>query len=97
MLGVVASMQSHPIREYYERGIPVNVSTDDPAFFRTTLTEELGNLLTYHGFTVQEVPGLIGNALRASFLPENEKPKWINAVLDESHQLAQRFELAGGS
>ena len=38
--GVVAKLEEHPIRQIYDAGVPIIINTDDPAFFKTTLTRE---------------------------------------------------------
>lgn len=43
-LGVYPRLQDHPIERLRERGVKVTVSTDDPPFFRTTMTREYENL-----------------------------------------------------
>ncbi|WGH78162.1 adenosine deaminase [Jannaschia ovalis] len=39
-LGVYAKIDAHPIEKMRGRGVAVTVSTDDPPFFHTTMTEE---------------------------------------------------------
>ena len=38
--GVVTSIDKHPMRRYFERGILITVNTDDPKMFGNTLAEE---------------------------------------------------------
>ena len=38
--GAVASLEEHPVRALYDAGVPITINTDDPAFFRTTLSRE---------------------------------------------------------
>ncbi|RJP19057.1 MAG: adenosine deaminase [Candidatus Omnitrophota bacterium] len=76
-LGVVPSISEHPFRMFYEAGIPVNVGTDDPSFFQTTLSEEFENLICLQNFSLHDIPELIENAIHASFLDENEKNKLL--------------------
>ncbi len=38
--GVVASLEEHPVRKLYDAGVPIVLNTDDPSFFRTSLTRE---------------------------------------------------------
>lgn len=91
ILGVVPSLEDHPIRQYHERGIPVNVSTDDPTFFKVTLTEEYAKLIEFQRFTPEEIPALIENALRASFLDEAEKDGLIGEFWEEMKGCLERM------
>lgn len=93
MLGVTRSLEDHPIRTYFEQGLSVNVSTDDPAFFRSTLTEEFSKLIVYQGFTPGEIPILIENALQASFLEEETKASLIEDFQRETRALARALSI----
>ncbi|MDP8242691.1 MAG: adenosine deaminase [Candidatus Hinthialibacter antarcticus] len=89
MLGVVTNIENHPFKQYDQRGIPVNLSTDDPPFFRTTLNDEFANLVQYHGYKTNEFPRLIQNALQASFLDDDSKQKLSAEITRETDALAQ--------
>ena len=39
-LGRVAALREHPIRRLYDAGVNVNVNTDDPLIFGSSLSEE---------------------------------------------------------
>lgn len=41
LLGVFDRVESHPLPSMLEAGINVSINTDDPAYFRTTLVDEL--------------------------------------------------------
>lgn len=91
MLGVISSLEEHPFRFYYERGIPMTVGSDDPAFFKSTLTGELGKLIACQKFKPDEIAPLMENAIQASFLPDDEKPKWIARFREETAPLLREL------
>ncbi|MDZ4135346.1 MAG: adenosine deaminase, partial [Paracoccaceae bacterium] len=47
-LGLYPNWRAHPIGQLYDRGVKVTVSTDDPPFFHTTMTQEYDRL--HHAF-----------------------------------------------
>jgi adenosine deaminase len=71
--GVVPSVAAHPVRRYYELGIPLSINTDDPGMFGNSLVNEYRALMSVHGFTPEEVIGLIEQALVSSWLPPGGK------------------------
>lgn len=93
MLHVVSRIEDHPIKQYDKRGIPVNVSTDDPAFFRTTLSKEFANLVLYLGYQVSDLPHFTENAIQASFLDDETKRRLSGEITRESQRLAQQHSI----
>jgi adenosine deaminase len=75
--GVVPSIEAHPVRRYFERGILVTVNTDDPKMFGNTLAEEYALLVEKLDFTHDDVRTVILNGIRASWMPETRKQALI--------------------
>ncbi len=92
-LGVVTSHEAHPFQEYYKRGIPITIGTDDPAFFQSTLSEELEKLILYQGIPIHQIPKIIANAIHAAFLSEEEKESMLAEFERETQGLTQEFNL----
>lgn len=67
--GVTGAIGEHPIRRYFDRGLMVTVSTDDPGMFGNSMTDELAVLREQFGFTAVELKQLQRNAATAAFLP----------------------------
>lgn len=70
---VVESIQKHPVRHYFDRGIPISINTDDPKMFGNSLSEEYQVLETELGFSREEIRSIIIQGIKASWLPENKK------------------------
>lgn len=71
--GVVDVLANHPIRDYFLRGIPVSVNTDDPRMFHTSLAEECHQLARECGFSKKEICDLVLLAIESSWLSEDSK------------------------
>jgi len=71
-----ARIEDHPLPVFFRHGIPVVLSTDDPAMFRTTLLDEYAHA-TQMGLQEEELARLAEMSFEHSFLPshENEKQK----------------------
>jgi len=72
-LGLVPSIQEHPIVEMLNQGLNVSINSDDPPMFSTSLTQELDRCSETFGFNQDVLFTLTQNAARAAFLPETEK------------------------
>ena len=79
--GVVPSIDDHPARRYFDRGIPITVNTDDPKMFGNSLAEEYRLLEERLGFSRREIRGLIRGAVEVSWLDEPRKQELL-AVLE---------------
>jgi adenosine deaminase len=71
--GVVPSLEHHPVRRYFERGLLVTINTDDPKMFGNSLAEELRLLNGTLGFSREEIRELLLFAVEASWMSEPEK------------------------
>lgn len=71
--GVVPSLKQHPVRSYFERGIPVTINTDDPKMFGNNLADEYRVLEQELGFTRAEVRSLILQGIQSAWLTQERK------------------------
>ena len=73
--GVVDTLAAHPVRLFLNRGIVVTINTDDPKMFGNSLAQEYQLLEQELGFSRDENRALILQAVRASWLSEDEKQR----------------------
>lgn len=73
--GVVTSLEDHPLKVLYHRGIPVSLNTDDPMISNITLTDEYVNAATKMGFSDEDLKQLNRMALEHCFHPDKEELK----------------------
>jgi aminodeoxyfutalosine deaminase len=76
--GVVASLEEHPVRKIYDAGVAIVLNTDDPAFFRTSLTREYELARDVFGLPVE---ALAANSFRYAFRSE---PSRVGQASDRS-------------
>ena len=79
----VESIEKHPVRHYFDRGIPISINTDDPKMFGNSLAEEYHVLETKLGFSREEIRTIILQGIEASWLPENKKRELVKAFRDD--------------
>jgi len=79
----VKAITKHPLRAFFQIGLPVTVNTDDPSISNTTLTDEYMVALRDIGVTVLEIKQMILTGVRAAFLPQSEK-KQLEALFTEA-------------
>jgi aminodeoxyfutalosine deaminase len=68
----VARIEDHPLPELWRQGVPVVLSTDDPAMFHTTLEAEYESVAQM-GLGEAELAQLVNMSFEHAFLPENDK------------------------
>ncbi len=67
-----ARIEDHPLPKLLRHGIPVVLSTDDPAMFHTTLHEEYVNAARM-GLQEDELARIVEMSFEHSFLPPGER------------------------
>jgi aminodeoxyfutalosine deaminase len=75
-----AGYEQHPLPSFLRRGLPVTLSSDDPAMFETTVSDEYRHMHRM-GLTPGEIVQLAENSFHRSFLGPDEK----RAMLDKFH------------
>jgi aminodeoxyfutalosine deaminase len=67
-----ARIEDHPLPQLWRQGVPVVLSTDDPAMFHTTLEAEYLNVAQM-GLDETDLARLVNMSFQHAFLPENDK------------------------
>jgi adenosine deaminase len=68
----ITQYASHPVRKYYDMGLIVTISTDDPGIFDTSLSDEYIALYDT-GFTLAELKKITYNGIDALFVDKPTK------------------------
>lgn len=78
----VPSLESHPLRFYFDLGVRVTVNTDNRLMTDTTVTDELLRVHRVLGFELEEIARLILNGFKSAFLPFRER----RALLEDARR-----------
>jgi len=66
----------HPLAKFFRRGIPVTLSTDDPAMFHTTLLEEFSSAMEA-GLSFSDLLAVNRTAFEYAFLPQATRQDFL--------------------
>lgn len=91
--GVVASYAAHPLPALLQAGVPVTLGADDPAYFDTDLTRELGVAVEHFEAGLDRVDEFAAAGLRAAFLPEPERDARLRAWAAARDQVRAAHDL----
>ncbi len=78
--GATRELSTHPIRDYYDRGIVVTVSTDNRLMSGVSLTDEYDSLARELGFTWEELIDVSRMGFQSAFLPWPQKLELLERV-----------------
>ena len=76
----VASIKSHPIKSFLDKGLRVTVNTDNRTVSRTTITKEIQLVREKLGLTREEELTLYLNAADAAFISKEEREGLKNVI-----------------
>jgi len=85
--GAAPSYAEHPLRAFFDAGIPVSLNTDNRLMSGTTLTREYHHARVHQGFTPFELARLARMGFEAAFLPWPEKVALLAMVDLELEEL----------
>ncbi|MDP2471272.1 MAG: adenosine deaminase [Candidatus Palauibacterales bacterium] len=76
----VESFDDHPLRRYFDAGIPVSLHTDNRLMSGTTLTREYARAAEHQGFSEDGLVELVRNGFRSAFLPWRQKQDLLDRI-----------------
>jgi adenosine deaminase len=68
---IYPSYEAHPLKALHKAGVPLTINTDDPEFFRTSLSEEFEHAREM-GLSEAAIRKILQNGFRHAFLPVDE-------------------------
>jgi adenosine deaminase len=80
---VVHRASDHPVRNYFDAGLNVTLSTDAWLMTGVSLSDEYWLAHTELGFTREEIDRMILNGFSAAFLPAEEREKLVEQARSE--------------
>jgi len=80
-LGIVPSLEEHPVRQLRDAGVAITINSDDPPFFSTSLTRELAHAVRLLELDEVRLAALQRRAIDASFAPASLRVD-VHAALD---------------
>lgn len=89
--GAVDSLESHPLRFYFDYGLRVTVNTDNRLITDTTVTRELMLAHKECGLTLEDLVTVVVSGFKSAFLPFREKQDLLKSVNQEIEQTLRHF------
>jgi adenosine deaminase len=79
----VSDFGSHPVREYYDRGLVVSLHTDNRLMSGTTVTEEYVRAWKHLDFGLGDIAEMIRFGFASAFLHYDEKQALLDDVEED--------------
>lgn len=79
-LRVFNDYAAHPLRRFFDAGLKVTISSDDPSFFSTSIGREYEIAQQKFGFTDAELLTLTKNAIEEAFVDEPTRAKLLGRL-----------------
>ncbi len=79
-VGLFPSLEAHPLAAFWRAGVNMTISSDDPPFFATTLTDELRHVVRLAGLTRGDLAELQRRAARVSFAAPETRGELLELV-----------------
>lgn len=77
---IIANINDHPIKQFYDRDIKVTLSTDNNTVSNVTLTYELFLLNEIFKFAIEDIINVIEDSIEASFCNDALKKHLLNEL-----------------
>lgn len=75
-----ARIEEHPLKMFFERGLQITLSTDDPAMFETTLLEEYAQAASKIGMSANSLLRVAEMGFQNAFATDEAKTAYVNSL-----------------
>ncbi|MEA2081574.1 MAG: adenosine deaminase [Elusimicrobiota bacterium] len=89
--GVCADYKSHPLADFYKKGIKTTINTDDRGVSNIDLTHEWNIVQTKCGLEIEDVLDMNIFAVEAAFCPDDMKNILKNRIQKETRDIMSGF------
>ena len=79
-LKIFDKMENHNLKRLMDRGIPITINSDDPAYFRGYINDNYYEVQQAFNMDYWMIADLAKNSFKFSFLPEEEKENHIKNI-----------------
>ena len=79
-VGLFPSLETHPVAAFWRAGVNMTISSDDPPFFATTLTDELRHVVRLAGLTRDDLATLQRRAASHAFASPALKAELLGEI-----------------
>ena len=79
-IGLFPSLEDHPVVPFWQAGVTMTISSDDPPFFGTSLTDELRHVVQLAGLSRSDLIELQLRAAHVSFAPPTARAELETAI-----------------
>jgi adenosine deaminase len=79
-LGLFKNMAEHPFPKFYEAGITVSISSDDPPFMSTTLGQEYERVQKAYAYTDETMNNITRMAINSAFVDEQTRQELLTRI-----------------
>lgn len=77
---VIDEIGDHPMFDYFSRGYPITLNSDDPGMFGTSITKEYQTMVDLYGLSRQQLAQISKNAVNGSFLENPKKQRLVGEI-----------------
>jgi len=80
-----ARIKEHPLKIFFDRGLRVTLSTDDPAMFETSLLDEYGSVAAELGMPAASLVRIAEMGFENAFLSDEDKARYVKTLRASSN------------
>ena len=84
--GAIPRLADHPLPRLIREGVPITLSSDDPAMFHTSISMEYAVAHEVLGIDTPTLVGIAREGFKRAFLPEDERAKLLVRFEREARQ-----------